>query len=233
MCLSFAPSSFRGPIFSQFASLNLCGNSPALVEETFFWLRYKQMEELVDISQDCGPLLFCCYTVAAPPTSLPRFDRTRVLLPEAFILAHFLFLQPTRSPPPFLPLLKTAPHLHSPPPPRLSLPPLPLFLTPSLSLTYYVLIRSADWGLREACSGRHCLENQRHVAAVSSTRKKKRKGGQKCKELLFPWPTLLLPPVYFPLALSVCWLLSLTLSCVPQLADWVHWHRDHYLLPGD
>lgn len=30
------PPSFRRPIFSQFASLNLCGNSQALVEETFF-----------------------------------------------------------------------------------------------------------------------------------------------------------------------------------------------------
>lgn len=31
----FSPSLHR-PIFSQSASLNLCGNSPALVEETFF-----------------------------------------------------------------------------------------------------------------------------------------------------------------------------------------------------
>lgn len=95
------------------------------------------MEELVDISQDRGPLLFCCSTVAAPP---PRSDRTRVLFPKAFILARFLFFSP-HSLTQFQPLLPSAFVKDGPsttPPTSLSLP-----LALSRWLSHYALIRSA------------------------------------------------------------------------------------------
>lgn len=58
------------------------------------------MEELVDISQDRGPLLFCCCTVAAP---LPTLTGLEYYSPEplfSLIFSFFPFPRPTPTPPP-------------------------------------------------------------------------------------------------------------------------------------
>lgn len=81
------------------------------------------MEELVDISQDRGPLLFCCCTVAAP---LPTLTGLEYYSPKPLFSLVFLFFSvpsPNSNPSSLLPLLKTAPQ------------PLPPLLSPSRTIS--------------------------------------------------------------------------------------------------
>lgn len=142
------------------------------------------MEELVDISQDRGPLLFCCCTVAAPLPTLTGLEyySPKPLFSLVFFLFPFFpfpFPHPTPSPPPLC-LCERQPLNHSP--------------HPSLArpLAHYALIRSAGCGLRGA--------RRRRVFGrpAVSLQKRKKKQLTKCQELLFPLPTLPLIPVYLP-----------------------------------
>lgn len=89
------------------------------------------MEELVDISQDCGPLLFCCCAVAAP---LPIVTGLEYYSPKPlFSLVFFFFLSHSLTQ--LQPLLPSAFVKDGP---STTPPPLSLSRTVSLALSLYV-----------------------------------------------------------------------------------------------
>lgn len=212
-------------LFSLFASLNLCGNSPTFVEEAFFWLGNKQMEELVDISQDRGPLLFCCCTVAAP---LPTLTGLEYYSPKPLFSLVFLFF--LRSLTQLQPLLPSAFVKDGPS----TTPPTPLSL--SHYLTRSLIMRSSVplvEGWERSAQEESVWETSDTPLLFSPKRGGKKTNVRSC--FAFCQHTFSFPctsPLSLCNTLSVRWLLSLTHSN-PASAGWVHWHWDHYLLPGD
>lgn len=93
------------------------------------------MEELVDIFQNRGPLLFCCCTVAAP---LPTLTGLEYYSPKPLFSLVFFFSRSLTQLQPFLPSAFVKDGPSSTPPTSLS-----LSHALSLSLSHYVLIRSA------------------------------------------------------------------------------------------
>lgn len=232
--MNLPPSCWRALVFfPQFASLNLCGKSPALGEETFFWLGCKQMEEVFDIFQVCGPLLSFCWIVAEPPlptwTRLEHYSRTP-LFPLVFIYL-FLILSLNSNPSSLTPLLKTAPH-----------PLLPPLVSPSLAycLSCSLDMRSSVWlaeGWETKRSGGDCLGTRDtplpFFPIEEQTTTKRRGGGD---------DTGVSGSAFFSLAnphppsrlLPVCLGVSADFSpWLPASAGWVRWLWDHYLQPGD
>lgn len=129
------------------------------------------MEELVDISQDRSPLLFCCCTVSAPLPTLTALEYYS--LKPLFSLVFLFFSSLAQLPP----LLSTAFVKDGPS----TTPPTPLsfshYLTRSLIMRSSVPLAE---GWETSALEKKCLGNRQYTAAVFAPPPKKKTNVRSC-----------------------------------------------------